>query len=146
MKKFNLISFALFGITTFSSCAIPGMVSNPNNSYPQSVTESHTKTTLVSPPSYAAAYLPPAQIYQSAPQAQQMQSPLYQASPVCAPQTQQYYQADNSSQYGYAPANVRYNQVGTAQSAQQYIVVQPVPISQSMQLQAPARADVCEVK
>lgn len=135
----------MLGLLTLSSCAMPGVVSNPNNNYPQSVTETHTKTTLVAPPSYNMPYLPPSAIYQVPPQQQSFQG-QYQASPVCPPtpsyQTMQY--QDQCAPYGQAPANIRYNVVGSAVPAQpQYIVVHPSPASTSVQLQA-VKPEICE--
>lgn len=148
MKFISLLASSM--LVVLSSCTMPGVVSNPNNCFPQSVTETHTKTTLVAPPSYNMPYLPPSAIYQTAPvqapqvmQAPACPQPMYQASPVCPP-SQVYqspqYQADPCAPYGTAPTNIRYNVVGTANSAQpQYIVVHPSPVSQptALQLQAP---------
>lgn len=161
MKMTLKTIISLCGMLTFNACTMPGVVSNPNNCYPQSVTETHTKTTLVAPPSYSMPYLPPSAIYQSPPvannQISQIQAPAcpqnytstyYQASPVCAP-SQVYqanqYQSDTCNQYPTAPNNLRYNVVGSASPAQpQYIVVQPEMIRQpvSVQLQSP----ICEEK
>lgn len=135
-KTSNTIAIiaVMCGILTLSSCAIPGYMSNSNNCFPQSVTETHTKTTLVAPPSYSMPYLPPSAIYQSAPQQMPMpmqapicqqpyQSPvcpppqIYQSSPVC-PQNQ-IYQASpvcppspnyQAQQYSSDPCNTYPNQ------------------------------------
>lgn len=68
--KISLISTAMLSLLILSSCAMPSVVSNPNSGYPQSVTETHTKTTIVAPPSYSTPYMPPAAIYQVSPQQQ----------------------------------------------------------------------------
>ena len=83
MKKILCAVVPVLGVLTLSSCSMPGVVSNPNCAsncvFPQSVTETHTKTTLVAPPSYATPYLPPAAIYQTAP----VQAPMPIAAPQC---------------------------------------------------------------
>jgi hypothetical protein len=86
MRRFLISMVPVLGILTLSSCSMPGVVSNPNNCFPQSVTETHTKTTLVAPPSYNMPYLPPSAIYQSAPVAQ----PMPMQAPVCQPAPQIY--------------------------------------------------------
>lgn len=88
MRNLTLSLIPMLGLLTLSSCAMPGVVSNPNCGFPQSVTETHTKTTLVAPPSYSTPYLPPAAIYQTAPVAQ----PMPMQAPACQP-APQYYQA-----------------------------------------------------
>ena len=43
----------------FQSCGIPGTVTNASSYFPQSVTETHTKTTIVAPMSYNMPYVVP---------------------------------------------------------------------------------------
>lgn len=153
MKNY-LNAFYLLATSFFiQSCCGPASLSNPNTYYPQSVTETHTKTTLVAPPSYNMPYLPPSAIYQSAPvsaptpQLMPMQTPICQpayqaapcqpqayASPVCPPMQFQSFRQDpcQSAQmqaYPSDPCNpnlqtpIRYNVVGTAANAQPQYIV-----------------------
>jgi len=78
MKSLSLSVMSVLGMIGLSSCA-PQIATSPNCGFPQSVTETHTKTTLVAPPSYSTPYLPPAAIYQTAP----VQAPMPMAAPQC---------------------------------------------------------------
>lgn len=170
MKKLLLLSALSSGLF-LQSCCGPAAVSGGYGGLPIATTETHTKT--MQPASFSMPYMPPASVYQSPPMAvnQPMQAPIcqpmqyapapvqYQASPVCAPQPMQLqsnpcapvqyqsYQDPCAPQPMYAPANVRYNVVGSAHAAQpQYIVVQPSPASnnQPVQLAAPKAVDHCD--
>lgn len=70
MKKYLNTFYLLVGLIFIQSCSIPGVVSTPSSPYPQSVTETHTKTTIVSPPSYQIQALPQGAFYQSGPSGQ----------------------------------------------------------------------------
>lgn len=104
----------LLSILTLNSCAMPNLVTNPNNSqYPQSVSETHTKTTIVAPPSYGPAYMPPSAIYQ-VPAQQNLQQNMQQT-----PSFQQ--------QSGIAEkdvSNVRYNIVSATPGYPEYVFIQ----------------------
>lgn len=165
MRTYALPVATLLGLLTLTSCAMPGVVSNPNCGFPQSVTETHTKTTLVAPPSYSTPYLPPAAIYQTAPvQAPmpmaapqcpqvmyQAPQPVYQAAPCqpvqayradpCQPVQYQAYQADPCAQYqaGYVRQPYSYYAQPHATVTTSTNVV-PLGAPQT----APLKADRCE--
>lgn len=170
IKKILKISLSLSMLFLINSCCQPTVTTSGNCGFPASVTETYTKTSLVSPPSYAMPYMPPSSIYQSAPVAQpmpmqapvcqpmQLQAPMCQpqayASPVCPPQYNSYqghYQGPYRGQYQEDPcanyaAPIRYNQIGTAHalSNPQYIVVQPNPANQAVNVHSPrVNADDC---
>jgi hypothetical protein len=170
IKTAILYCLAPIALLAIHACCPPTTVSSGNCGFPASVTETYTKTSLVSPPSYATPYLPPSSIYQTAPVAAPMpvQAPLcpppmpvqapvchppqlmyradpcppqYQsyATPICPPTYQNYHLNQNEPCLNYAGNNIRYNVIGTAQphTNPQYIVVQPQPHSQSVQVPGP---------
>lgn len=77
MNKGFINVFSIMGLgVILSSCCAPSAYA-PNGSFPQSITETHTKTTMVMPPSYATVSMPPPSITQTAPVIQQPM--MYQA-------------------------------------------------------------------
>lgn len=83
-------------LLVLNSCMIPGTATNSsvwsNGGFPSSTTETHTRTTIVTPPSYATVNIPPPMISQGQPVVQQpmmYQSQTPMQSSQCAPNYQQ---------------------------------------------------------
>lgn len=73
IKVFSALSVSVL----VQSCCLPSVTSS--GSYPASCSETHTKTTMVMPPSYATVNMPPPSISQAAPVIQQ---PVMYQAPV----------------------------------------------------------------
>lgn len=119
--KVKLLFLSTIGLLT--SCS-PALL--PQNSYPQNVTETHTKTTLAAPPTYQMQQMPQAAFYQA-------QNPL---------QPQNNFQ----TQYQAVPVLPQYqNYQVSGIATPQYVVVQPLPQDQVLSLQAP-KPLICDPK
>jgi hypothetical protein len=129
MKVF-LISPLMLGL---QSCCMPGTATNAgvwgNGGFPSSTTETHTKTTIVTPPSYATVNIPPPAITQAPPVIQQPM--MYQAPiPVQASQCQPYQTSNPCAPIqSYDPCN--YNVSVPQQPPARYtIAIPPAPSPQ----------------
>jgi len=63
MKNSLLFSMTMLSFITLNSCAAPNFgMQEANSMYPQSYTETHTKTVMVAPPSYSMPAMPSSNI------------------------------------------------------------------------------------
>lgn len=136
VKVFKGISLSLLA----QSCCMPSAVTN-SSGFPQSISETHTRTTMVMPPSYATVNMPPPSITQAAPVVQQpinyqylpnqYQAPT-QTINSCAPMQSSQCQPMQSSSnpvQSYDPCN--YNvQVPQQTPAKYTIAIPPAPAPQ----------------
>jgi hypothetical protein len=96
-KRIASVFLLLPALMALQSCAMPGIpaTANYNGGFPSSTTETHTRTTIVTPPSYATVNIPPPAITQAPPVVQQpmnyqyvpnqYQQPVQYQSNPCAP-------------------------------------------------------------
>jgi hypothetical protein len=132
ITKVFCLSPLFLGLT---SCVVPATAPNAcawnNGGFPSSTTETHTKTTIVTPPSYATVNMPPPSIMQAAPTVQQ---PMMMQSSPCAPMQAspcQSYQASNpcAPVQAYDPCNYNVS-VPQQPSARYTIAIPPAPAPQ----------------
>src|ERR1051325_334927 len=132
MSKISIGKVLLLPVVSvlLKSCALPtaGVGCGPSytGGFPASTTETHTKTTVIQPPSYPTVNMPPPQIRQAPPIVQQ--PAMY---PVQQPQCQQPMQNYQSSpcsplQSNYDPCNYQV-QVPQASPQRYTIAIPPAP-------------------
>lgn len=152
------------------SCCAPGIStvgSSWNGGFPSSTTETHTKTTMVMPPSYATVSMPPPSISQAPPVVQQpmmYQMPVqsnpcqpYQSHNPCAPsqlgaydpyayQVQVPQQSPPKYTIAIPPAPAPQYTIALPQgSPPNYAVVQSqAPVNTSVPVKLQAHQEVCE--
>lgn len=147
IMKVLALSPLLLGL---QSCMMPGLATNSysNGGFPSSTTETHTKTTIVSPPSYATVNIPPPMITQGQPvvqQPQMYQSPVPMQSSQCAPNYQQSVNSDPCNYQVQVPqtAPQRYTIAIPPAPAPSYTIALPQgnpPQYAVVQQQAPVQA------
>lgn len=106
-KSIAMVFYVSVLSLVLQSCMMPSVGTNSsawNGGFPSSTTETHTKTTIVSPPSYATVNIPPPAIMQGQPMVQQPMMYQQQSAPVQANPCQTY-----QSNTCYAPSQVGAN-------------------------------------